>query len=220
MSKPPPDNRPEQRIAEMVASGALSPDQAHELLAALDGRPPQPWYLLLIDPFERFAPRYGLPLFVLLFAVGLWLSRYGLTFGGALSVQWNTVPPLWWRDTLVVAFAMCPIVLVGWLSARLAGAKPRLRDMLGVAAFIRIPMTWLALFAAVIGRVDVASKSLGLTLVAIVGIVALVWFVALSFRGLRWASGLAGGRLWALLLGTLFVAELGSIGGIQLVKGF
>lgn len=200
---------PEARIAEMVASGNLTPDQAQELLGALNETPKPSPFMVLLDPCERLTPAATVVAFVAMFLAHFGLTRGGYTFRGAFDMHF--MPPAMSVAAALaqLAVVMCGTTLVFWIAMRLAGSTARLIDVAGVTAAYRFPMLLLGLITlpmkTILEEADLDSAPH--IILAVFGIGTIAWLLVLLFRGVRWASALSGGRLWAVYIGGIIIAE-------------
>jgi hypothetical protein len=193
---------PETKVEALVASGRISGTDADKLRRALHRSPTPHWSRLLWAPFDRLALPAALAIGAASLAVQALLSRFGVRFDGAFDVHVGAAAPGWGTVALELVVAWPLTALVVWLACLAFSRKTRLVDAAVAVAVARAPLTLCGALAAVLPLrppVDGAPEQLApLQLVLALLLMPLViWFLVIVFQGIKTATGLAGGRLWA-----------------------
>jgi Yip1-like protein len=207
------------RIRELVEKGALPPEQAKDLLAALHepGAARRP--SLLLDPLMRFGGEWLSCIGAVAVIAGAALGRLRINFDGFLDLHIGS-HPLGVLEAALQALVLWPYgALVLWLASLVAGRRGRFIDFLGVVGVARVPLVVFALPMAVRVLIDPPPvlqpgqmPQVGPTVLAMsfVFLIGLIWFVMLAYRGFVVASGLTGARRWIAFIVAVLVAELTS----------
>jgi hypothetical protein len=205
------------RIRELVEKGALPPEQAEDLLAALKapGAPRQP--SLLFDPLIRFGGEWLSLVGALAVLAGAALGRLRINFDGFLDMHLGS-HALSVSEAAVQALVAWPFgALVLWLAALLAGSRGRFVDFLGVIGVARGTLVLFTLPLAALVLIDpppvfqpgqlpqIRPAVMALSVLVLVGS---IWFVTLAYRGFVVASGLRGTRRWAVFIAAVVFAEV------------
>jgi hypothetical protein len=207
----------QERIAQLVANGRVSPDEARQLLGAVE--PPRRSLAgRLLDPFESLDSRVGLAVAVGVLLVQLGLSRFAVRFDGALDMHiMHEVPSL--GVALLDAAVSWPFLCaVLWASARLVAKGARFVDFLWAVGVARIPVV----IGAIANRLVIddprelaRSASAGhpepaLLWVALISLPMLGWMCLWLYFAYRTASGTRGARSGLSFVIALVVAEIAS----------
>jgi hypothetical protein len=205
------------RIRQLVEKGALPPEQAEALLAALESPAAPRRASLLLDPLMRFGGERLSLVGVAAVLAGAALGRLRINFDGFLDIH---IGPhaLGLREAALQALVAWPLpALLTWLAALLAGRQGRFIDFLGVVGVARVPMVLCSLPMAALVLIDppavpqpgqlphVAPALLALSLLGLAGI---GWGVTLQYRGFVTASGMTGARRWFAFVLAALSAEV------------
>jgi hypothetical protein len=196
----------------MVARGEIDPEQAAELLRALERRRARR-RASLFNPLEGVAEGRAVQASGLIALAGLALSRFGIRFDGVLDVHLVSGPvPL--RVAFLDAVVSWPMLAVLlWIAARLVSRQGRFIDFLSAVGLARLPLVLFGAFVAMFR--DALPKHPGdpisstvLAIVILVSVPTLVWNITWLYRGFRTASGLEGRKLTLTLIAMMVLAEL------------
>jgi hypothetical protein len=203
------------RIRQLVEKGALPPDQAQELLTALQAPAARP--RLLLDPLMRFGgERLSLVGAGALLA-GAALGQLRINFDGFLDIH---IGPhaLGLPETALQSLVAWPLpALLLWLASLLAGRQGRFIDFLGVVGVARVPMVLFSLPLAALVLIDpppvlqpgqLPHVSAAMMALSLLGLTGIGWGVALQYRGFVTASGLKGARRWIAFVVAALSAEV------------
>lgn len=204
---------PETKVDALVASGRISAGDAEKLRRALHRAPPHGGARLLWSPFDRLSTAVALAVGAAALGAQALLSRAGVRFDGAFDVHLGAAAPAWGAVALELLVAAPVTVLVVWGACLLLARKTRLADVAATIAVARVPLVLAGVLGAVLplrppvdgapDRLPPLQLAMALLLVPLV-----IWFLVLVFQGLKTATGLFGGRLWAAWGLGLFVAEV------------
>lgn len=205
------------RIRELIEKGALPPEQADALLAALNAPAAPHQASLLLDPLMRFGGEQLSLVGAIAVLAGAALGRLRINFDGFLDMHIGP-HPLSVLEAGVQAFLLWPFgALVLWLASLLAGRRGRFVDFLGVVGVARVPMLIFALPMAaraliapppVLQPGQMPQVGPALLALALVFFIGLIWFGMLTYRGFVVASGLTGARRWVAFIAAVLVAEV------------
>jgi Yip1 domain len=193
---------PAERVRGLVRAGAVGPDEGRRLLAALgqaDAAPTRSPAWLLVNPFDRFGGGVAASAGLVVGALGVWATRFGVRFDGFLDLHANRTHVASLRVALVEQLVswLLPALLF-WAYARTASRHARPIDFLGMAGLSRLPFVLAAVPIALLSP-DVTRLPLQITpallIIALLGVAALAWTVTLLYQGFKSASGLRGARL-------------------------
>jgi hypothetical protein len=206
---------PREKLEALVTSGRISAEDGARLARALDRAPPRAsWVSWLHDPFERLSTRVGVGVGVAVTLAQLALGRADVRFDGALDVHRGAQP--WSRAVLEQLIAWPLTATLLWLIALLFARRSRWLDFLVTVGVARTALVAVAAIAVAFLPASVPTGeavSLAQRAHLLLGLLVLpfvAWFLVLLFRGVKAASGLEGGRLWAAFLVGVVAAELAS----------
>lgn len=201
----------EERIKELARAKSLDGDDAARLLEAVRApAKPAARESVLKNPFARYSGEITAAAGVVVSALGVFVSRVGVRFDGALDLHTSSAP-VTLRVALIDQLVAFPLTaLVFWIVARIAARHVRVVDVVGAVGLSRAPAV---VFALPLGLLALRSPPgagttpvLGLLIAcALAGLGAQIY---LLFMGFRTASGLRGGRLAALFIGAVVLAEI------------
>jgi len=214
-------NEEKSRIDTLLATGKISAEE-HRLLVSTVDRVPSSWrrtVSLALNPFASVSSMNALVTGVVLLAVMSWLAaRVGIYFPGVLDLQivhdekFQSFGILILQNVLAVGV----LTFLFWLGAKLS-QKPSLRilDFLGFVAFSRWPYLFftlvmsalLPLYPAILPHHGDAREASSIAILAIMGVIVLVWYLVLLFHALREASGTKGAVLWTNYVVSILAAE-------------
>jgi hypothetical protein len=207
----------QERIAQLVANGRVSPDEARQLIGAVEP-PRRSLARRLLDPFESLDTGVGLAIAGAVLLAQLGLSRLGVRFDGALDMHiTHEVPSLAVAclDALVSWPFLCAVL---WASARLVAKSARFVDFLWAVGVARVPLV----IGAVANRLVIddpqqfmRAASAGqpapaLFWVALISLPMLGWLCLWLYLAYRTASGTRGTRSGVSFVLALVVAEIAS----------
>lgn len=207
------------RIRELVEKGALPPEQAQALLAALNAPSAPRRPSLLLDPLMRFGGEWLSLVGAVAVLAGVALGRLRINFDGFLDMHIGS-HALGLPEASVQTLVAWPLGAIAlWLAALLAGRQGRFVDFLGAVGVARVPLVIFSLPLAALILIDpppvwqpgqmpqLQPALMALSMLAFAGV---IWSVVLSYRGFVVASGLTGTRRWAAFLAAVVVAEVSS----------
>lgn len=205
------------RIRELVEKGALPPEQAKDLLAALNAPAAPRRPSLLLDPLMRFGGEWLSLVGAGAVLAGAALGRLRINFDGFLDVHLGS-HALSLPEAVVQSLVAWPLgAILLWLASLLAGRQGRFVDFLGVVGVARVPAVIFTLPMAALVLIDpppvlqpgqmpeVRPLMLALSLLVLAGI---GWCVTLDYRGFVTASGLKGARRWVTFVLAALIAEV------------
>jgi hypothetical protein len=207
----------QQRIAQLVESGRVSPGEARELLGAVEP-PPRSLAWRLLDPFESLDPRLGFAIAGGVLLAQLALSRLAVRFDGALDMHLVPAAPslgVAFLDALVSLPFLCAVL---WASARLVAKGPRFVDFLWAVGVARLPL----MIGAIANRLLIddplalARSALesqpdpALVWVALITLPIVGWMFLWLYFAYRTASGIRGARSGLSFVLGVVVAEIAS----------
>lgn len=202
----------EQKIAELVKTARITPEEGRRLRAALPGaRARLPAWRLGIDPWSRLSPATALQIGLVLAAVSLPLSVFGrLRFDGAFDLH-LAARPVGWSTAIIDQLLAWPATAVVFFAvARLLRA--RVRDALVVVGASRAPLAICALLLALlpVPALDPANPVItpGLLAVIVVVLPLVVWQFVVSFFAWRHLTGLVAPRVGLGFALAVVVAEV------------
>ncbi|MBW2736832.1 MAG: YIP1 family protein [Deltaproteobacteria bacterium] len=206
-----------QRILEMVAKGEVSAEEAEQLLAAVGGKQPSRWRVL-VDPFERLGMAFGLGMAALSAIASLALITLNVRYDGALDLHVTAGAVSLAQGLVDQLVAWFGTSLVLWIAALVVGRRGRVIDFVVVVGVARLPMVLggvasgllLADFSQLTTKLKTQPLPPELLLTLVVVLPCLAWFVTLLYYGFKTASGLKGARLVAGFVGAIVIAELAS----------
>ena len=206
------------RVAAMIESGQVTPQQGAELLAALDRRGSARTWLL--DPFEQLSTGRCLALGAIVAALGTALAMgLAVRFDGALDMHLASSPVPWSVALLDQAVAWPLTAVVMFAAARVARAPARLLDLFAFVGLARAPylvvalVSWL-IFPKLGPDVDLVALQSDwklmaqLTVGALVTLPLVIYFFVLLVRAYRTATDLRGLRLGISFTAGVLAAEV------------
>lgn len=172
---------------------------------------------LLFNPFIRIAGWQAFALgmlFVLLTGV---IGAYaGVSFDGALDS--HITEYLSMKDSfLFLGIDAVSIVVIFFITGLILSRQLRFVDILGTMVLARAPMILLAIFglfvtpvssAEIIADPMVILLNPGLIIFSVIGVLTLIWVVALMYNGFKVSTGIKGVRLTVGFIVGLIVAEV------------
>ncbi len=174
---------------------------------------------LLFNPFTRIAGWQAFALgmvFVLLTGV---IGAYaGVAFDGALDSHITETVSM--RDSfLFLGIDVVSIVGILFIAGLIISKQLRFVDILGTMTLARVPMILLVLLGLFVTPVSVEEimanpmivlYNPGLIIFSILGVVTLIWVVALMYNGFKVSTGAKGSKLIIGFIIGLIVAEVAS----------
>lgn len=203
------------KILKMVAEGKIKPEDGEELMGAM-GRKTRFRWRCLLNPFDRMPDIPGvfvsLIVAVLSVVVGVWLK---IRFDGALDVHAASAPVGMGQAVLDQGVAWIGFSLVLWGTSLIFAKQGRFVDFLITVGVSRIALLPIGVITGVLFpdpnvlvRIVMSTPYHPMVLlIALVGIVFMVWFVTWLFQGFKTASGLAKGRLIVAFVVAIIAAE-------------
>lgn len=223
------DTTSDNKVAELLREGKISPAEAERLRRAMgDRRPPSRWALLL-DPLPVLPARAAVALALVVAAACVTLSiATGIRFDGALDVHLgaaSSARPATALVDLAVAWPLTALIL--WGGGRLAGGRGRLADVLVALGVARVASLVSALLTVALtpvllgpgaevirdGQPTTGVLILGLAMLPLVG-----WTVWLFYTAYRHATGLAGKRAAISFVVAITVAEIVSKAALMAIR--
>lgn len=198
---------PEERIRELARSEAIAAEDAARLLSAVGAKPASRGP----NPFVRWGGERTAPAGLVVALVGLGCSRLGVRFDGAfdLHTQAAAVPLVTALVDQGVAVLLTALVFFG--AARTIARQTRFIDVLGAVGLARLPLVLVAAPIALVSRtlppgtLPGGPAAAAIVALSLLGVGLHIFLLVL---GLRTASSLGGGRLAAIVVAGIVVAEI------------
>lgn len=173
---------------------------------------------LLFNPFVKIAgwQAFGLGLFIVLLS-GIIGSFTYVAFDGVLDSHIGTELSL--KDSLLfLAIDIVSITVVMFITGIIISKQCRFIDILGTMTLARAPLllaTLLGFFVTVIPTQELLNDDRaaifanpGILIFALIGILLVIWFVALMYNGFKVSTGAKGTKLIVGFIIGLLVAEI------------
>lgn len=202
----------EQKIAALVKSARITPDEGRRLRDALPGgRPRAPAWRLAIDPWAQLSPEATLALALVISAGSVALSvafDQDLRFDGAFDLH-LAEGPVSLTTALVDQFLAWPATaLVFHAVARLFRARVRLVDTVALIGASRAPLFFFAVALALFPLPPAgAFTPKGLLMVAVLALPLVFYQFVVSYFAWRHLTGLGAPRVGLGFAAAVVIAE-------------